>query len=443
MKSKSMFYSGVALAALVSLVVAFAIDPASFTTLTLATSALLMGAGFAILGETAVFSPAEIKAALEKIGDQVKEVGEKALGEAKTAGGVAAKTKETVDELLIKQSELTARLQSAEQKMDAFTKSGYGSHGAYQSAGSEVANSAAFKEYVADANFHKSFQISVKDITSLGASAGQTIAPDRQAGVLAQPERRLTVRDLITPGRTNSNLIQYVRETGFTNAAATVAEAAAKPKSDITFDLVATAVVKLATYVKASSEILLDAPMMQSYIDGRLRYMLSYVEELQLLKGSGVGNNLNGIYTQATPYVAPLVITGATRIDILRLALLQSELALFPATGIVLHPSDWAAIELLKTTTGEYIIGNPQGTLAPTLWGRSVVTTPAMSLDEFLVGAFKLGAQVFDRLQSSVVVATENEDDFVKNMVTILAEERLGMAVYRPQAFTKGKASPV
>jgi HK97 family phage major capsid protein len=183
--------------------------------------------------------------------------------------------------------------------------------------------------------------------------------------------------------------------------------------------------------------------MLQSYIDQRLRFMLAYVEEGQLLNGSGVGNNLNGIYTQATAYVPPFVVPAPiTRIDVLRLMILQSELALFPATGIVLHPADWTAIELTKDTTGNYIFANPQSIAGATLWGRPVVATPAMTVDTALVGAFKLGAQVFDRQQANVAVATENEDDFIKNMVTILAEERLGLAVYRPEAFIKGDITP-
>ena len=399
-------------------------------------------AGMGFIGDT-TFSPEELKAALGKIGDQVKEVGEKAMSEAKKAGDMSAKTKETADELLTKQGELQGRLQAVEQKLDKAKLDAVIQH---FSAGSEVVNAEAFKQYIANGDFRKGFSMPVKaivSITSAPASAGQLIAPDRLAGLLTVPDRRLTVRDLITPGSTASNLIQYVRETGYQNMAATVLEGTAKPKSDISFDLVASSVVKIATYVKASTEILQDAPMMQSYVDGRLRYMLAYVEEAQLLNGSGVGNNLNGINTQATAYVAPIVITGATRIDVLRLALLQAELALFPSTGIVLHPSDWAAIELIKDSTGAYIFANPQSLAQPALWGRPVVGTQAMTQDNFLVGAFKLGAQVFDRQQSNVVVATENEDDFIKNMVTILAEERLGLAVYRPQAFVKGDLTPI
>ena len=178
---------------------------------------------------------------------------------------------------------------------------------------------------------------------------------------------------------------------------------------------------------------------MASIIDNRLRYGLAYKEEQQLLTGDGTGQNLLGIIPQATAFSAPFDPAGTeTVIDSLRLALLQSELAEFASTGIVLNPTDWARIELLKDTTGRYIIGNPQGTLAPTLWGRPVVATQAISVDKFLCGAFQQGAQVFDRWQARVEVATENEDDFVKNMVTILAEERLALAVYRPEAFVYG-----
>lgn len=386
--------------------------------------------------------PEAITKELKRIGDDVKQIGEKALKEAKAAGDMTAETKTKVDEMLVKQGELQARLQEAEQKLD---RRASGDREAVKTAGHTMIESKEFKEYIAGGDFKKSFNMALKaivSITSDPASAGDAVNPDRLPGILAAPSRRMTVRDLITPGRTASNMIQYVKETGFQNMAEATAEGAAKPKSDITFDLVSSPVIKIPTYVKASTEILADAPMLQSFIDGRLRFMLAYAEELQLLKGSGAANNLNGIYTQATAYAAPIVYASPSRIDVLRLALLQAELAEFPATGIVLHPADWAHIELTKDTTGAYIFANPQSLAQPALWGRPVVGTQAMTVDTFLVGAFKLGAQVFDREQANVRISTENEDDFIKNMVTILAEERLALATYRPEAFIKGDITP-
>ena len=389
-----------------------------------------------------VTDPETIIKELKRIGDQVKDVGEQALSEAKKAGDMSAKTKETVDELLVKQGELQAELKEVQQKQARLP--GGGDAGGAKSVGEQLTESKEYAAYLEQSAGQKGsrFTMPVKAITSLANSAGAGVAPDRLAGVQTLPQRRLTVRDLITPGRTGSNLVQYLRETGFTNNAATTAEGTRKPQSDLTIDLKQAPVVKIPHFIKASTEILSDFPQLQSLIDAKLRYGLALVEEAQLLKGSGVGNNLNGIYTQATAYAAPIVIAGATRIDVLRLALLQAELAEYPSTGIVLNPIDWAAIELQKDDNGGYIFANPQSMSLSALWGRPVVPTQAMTLDQFLVGAFQLGAQVFDREQAQVTVATENEDDFVNNLVTILAEERLALAVYRPEAFIKGDITP-
>lgn len=396
----------------------------------------------ALAGEVDNINPEAITRELKRIGDEVKSAGELALKEAKNAGALSAETKGKVDELLVKQGELQARLQEVEQKAD---RRGAQGDTEIKSIGAQFIESEGYKSWHSGGGMKTSrdaYAFSVKAITSDAASAGDGVAPDRLAGVQALPMRRMTVRQLLTPGRTESNVIQYLQETGFTNNAATVAEGVKKPESAITYDLKNANVVTIAHFIKATKQILDDFAQLQSQIDGRLRYGLELAEEAQLLNGSGVGNNILGIRTGATAYVAPIVVAGATRIDILRLALLQAELAEYPSTGIVLHPSDWAAIELLKDTTGAYIFANPQSLAQPGLWGRPVVTTPAMTADEFLVGAFQLGAQVFDREQANVVVATQNEDDFVKNMITIRGEERLAMALYRPEAFVKGDLTP-
>lgn len=381
----------------------------------------------------------EIKQELSKISDQVKEQAEKAIAEAKKGIDMAQGQKERVDELLTKQGELQAQVQELNQKM---ARRGTEQEQGPKSAGYAFIESERFKSFQQNGGGRlqsgERLSVEVKAITSLTASGGTLIAPDRQAGVLALPQRPPTVRDLLAPGRTNSNLIQYFRETLFTNNAAPVAEGTLKPESNITFEQRNATVIKLAHFIKATTEILDDAPALQSVIDQRLRYGLSYVEDLQLLMGSGTGNNLAGIYTNATAYSAPFSVSGATRIDTLRLAFLQGELALLPADAAILHPSDWAQIELTKDTQGRYIIGNPQGTLAPTLWGRRIVTTLAMTQNAFLAGNFRDSAQIFDRQDAVVVVSTENVDDFQNNRVTILAEERLALADYRPEARVKG-----
>jgi HK97 family phage major capsid protein len=166
-----------------------------------------------------------------------------------------------------------------------------------------------------------------------------------------------------------------------------------------------------------------------------------YVEENQLLNGVVTGTDLNGIFTQACAYAAPIQPSAAgnlTKIDIIRLAILQAFLAEFPSNGIVLNPKDWADIELTKTDEGAYLFANPQNGTDPRLWRLPVVETQAMAADNFLTGAFQLGAQIFDREDANVELSTEDSDNFRKNLVTIRAEERLALAVYRPESFVKG-----
>jgi HK97 family phage major capsid protein len=119
--------------------------------------------------------------------------------------------------------------------------------------------------------------------------------------------------------------------------------------------------------------------------------------------------------------------------------MLQAVVAKIPATGHVLHSIDWAGIELEKDTTGRHIVGSPTGGGLGSLWTLPVVESNLPEFNgQFLTGSFKYGAQLFDRELAHIVIASENSDDFEKNMLTGRCEERLALAVKRPQAFIKG-----
>lgn len=379
---------------------------------------------------------------LKQAADDVKKVAETTQTEVKNLGKVTEETKQKADEALVKHNEISERLSVIEQKM---TQPDGRDDERQKSAGQMVAESDELKSFIAGGGKGR-ISIAVKAIissltTDANGSAGDLIVPQRVDGIITPAQRRMTIRDLLTPGNTASNAIQYVKETGFTNSAATVSETsgATKPQSEIKFDIVTTPVTTIAHWVLATKQILDDVPQLRSYIDGRLRYGLEYVEEGQMLNGGGTGTDLNGIYTQATPYSAPTTLPApVTSIDVLRLAMLQAFLAELPPTGHVLHPTNWAEIELVKDTTGRHIIGNPVNGGPSTLWRLPVVETPAMTVGKFLTGAFKLGAQIFDREEANVEISTEDSDNFRKNLVTIRAEERLALAVYRPEAFIKG-----
>ena len=382
-------------------------------------------------------SQKQTQADLKAVGDQIKTYAERTEKEIKASGEMQAETRTKVDELLMKQGELQARMQSAEQSLVNAHKQH--DSGVQLSAGDLVAAKMAEEGVTSTFRGSRRVEVPRAAITSAPTSGGALVQTER-VGVILAPQRRLTIRDLVAPGTTGSNAVEYVRETGFTNNAAIVGEGLAKPYSEITFALENANVRTIAHLFKASRQILDDASALQSYIDARGRYGLLLAEEAQLLYGNGTGNNVKGIIPQAQAYAPPagIVVEAEQRIDRIRLALLQAMLAEFPSTGIVLNPIDWAAIELLKDGEGRYIIGKPQDGTAPRLWNLPVVETQAIVQDQFLVGAFSLAAQIYDRMGIEVLVSTENDKDFENNMVTIRAEERLAFAVYRPEAFVTG-----
>jgi HK97 family phage major capsid protein len=407
--------------------------------------------GGAATGQNGGVGEAEFKAATDALKGKFEEVSrlaEKVEKEMKSTGTMAGETKSAVDTALVdfgKQiTAFDARIAEVEQKS---ARRGGGDPVEVKTLGQHLVDSESFrgvKELGSQFRGNVRTSVETKAMLTVPGVTGSTtslsnslIASDRQ-GIVNLPDRKLRIRDLFTPGQTNSNSIEYPVETGFTNAAAIVAEGAKKPESSLTFDMRNVPVKTIAHLFKGSRQLLDDAVGLVSYIDGRARYGLLFAEEAQLLYGNGASGNIFGVMPQASPYTAPFTVSTETPIDRLRLAILQATLALYPASGIALNDTDWARIELTKDTQGRYIIGQPQGQIGPTLWGLPVATTLAMTPNDFLVGAFRLGAQIFDRMSIEVLISTENNDDFEKNMITIRAEERLALAVYRPQAFVKG-----
>lgn len=361
-------------------------------------------------------------------------------------GDVSAETKLKADELLAKHAEVSARLQAAEQLIAKLDTVG-GSRRVAVSAGRMVTASEQLQALrAAGAQPGNTARINVNAaITSSTSSAGDLLVPQYDPAV-PMAMRRLRILDLLTRGRTSAASIIFPRLTTFTNNAAPVSEnpASAKPLSNMGWDATTVPVATIAHLIRCSRQILDDASMLESEIDNGLRYGLALEYEEQILLGSGVGLNLNGLVTQATAYLNPGVnVQAETAIDRLRLALLQVSLTNNEADGIVLNPIDWVDIELTKNTLNNYIIASPFAMTQPSLWGRPVIDTASMTANSFLVGAFRAGATFYDREDVNVVIATQNNDDFEKNMLTIRCEGRGALAVKRPDAFVTGDLAGV
>jgi HK97 family phage major capsid protein len=393
----------------------------------------------------------ELEAKLSQIETAITTMMAKHTEEVKTLGAASTETKTALDKLGKDFQEANARFLAIEQKLTA-PKGGEGNE--VKSIGQMMIESDGFKSVKEGGRRSGTVNVGSFHKTAVVNATGQNqpLVPDqRLPGILMPGLRRLTVRDLLPQLRTSSNLIQYTKELLFTNAAASQTggspnsgENIAKAESAITFELANAPVQTIAHWIPASRQILDDAPGLAGYIDTRLQYGLKLEEERQLLSGSGSGNDLGGLVTESTAYdTTRTTVASDTFMDVLRHAITQCEASFFECDGIVLNPQDWEAIELTKQSgsgisSGQYIFANPQSVVAPRLWGKPVVATYAMPKSQFLVGAFGMAAAIWDRQDATVEVSREHSDFFIKNMVAILAEERLGLTVYRSTALIYG-----
>ncbi|WP_434590095.1 phage major capsid protein [Pseudomonas sp. R4-83] len=292
-------------------------------------------------------------------------------------------------------------------------------------------------------------EVTKSDMASMAetkvTSAG-LVAPQYDTVIQGAPRQNLLIRDLIPTTPVTGQSFTYFRELLHTLGAGMVAEGAAKPTSNVTFEQVTDIIKKIAVWMPVTDEALDDVPQLYSYIQELLRYDLQLKREGQLLKGDGIGNNLNGIMTQATAFDTALTKVTDTAIDTVRRAIYQArKQSKLPADAVVMSDLDWMNIELQKDGENRYLFANLQGLSTPILWGRPVVASDSMDEGdgattggEFLTGSFQQGARIYDRMVFTIKVGMIN-DDFIKNQRAILVEERLGLAVRKKYAFVKGR----
>lgn len=259
----------------------------------------------------------------------------------------------------------------------------------------------------------------------------------------------LVVADLLPQGTTSSPLIRYLVESAVTNAAAATAEGGTKPESALTFTKVDEVLHKIATFLPVSDEMLEDFEQIQSYIDARLALFVQLAEQAELLTGDGTGSHLVGLLNRsglsytipkggaAAAAPVPLIPASDNDMDAIYRQITNIRLTSFlEPDGIVIEPTAWQNIILSKTSQGVYYANGPfVGQQPETLWGKRVVMTPAMPAGDALVGAFRQAAQIFRKGGLTVAASNSHNDFFQKNLTAIRAEERLGLAVYRPSAF--------
>ena len=278
------------------------------------------------------------------------------------------------------------------------------------------------------------FERKLDDMTEANSFESTAVVPvDQRPGIVYNPLRRARIRDIISAGTTSSNTVSFVREYAITSNTARTSEGAEYKQEDFDLKRIDALVLKITNYIIVSEEMLEDVEGLTSYIMARLPEKIKNLEDTEILTHATYG-----ILPLATAYVDVLADSKVQRIDVLTAACNQVKVAEYGPTAILLHPNDCMKMKLTKDDNGQYIFPWVFMNGGVAVDSIPVIESTAMTEGSFLVGDFKLGAQIFDRRQMSIEFANTNEDNFIKGMVTVRGSERIAIAVYRPSAFVYG-----
>ena len=295
-----------------------------------------------------------------------------------------------------------------------------------------------FVESVKAANVGKRFDVSAPafkaatdPMTSPVGAVDFATTFDRN--VVTGARTPLVIRDLFGAEQISGSTLVYLVEGALQGAPAVTAEGNEKPQihfADPTPKTVSLA--KVACHIKESDEYINDYPFLASAINGRLLYELGLVEQgklvTDLLATSGIQTGTYAATGTATD-IADAILQAAMDV--------QAQTG-FPADAIAMNPADWYILRVGKYNNGTYYGGGYFGEQSvPNIWGIPVCVSSSITSGTVVVGAFKTCASVVTNGGVSVEAVNTNEDDFVKNLMTIRAEERLALAVRRPTGFKK------
>ena len=257
-------------------------------------------------------------------------------------------------------------------------------------------------------------------------SGGTVGLSSLEQGITRIQRRSPFIRQIVNSAGTTSKYVVWIEQANADGGAGMTAEGTAKTQAD--FDLVEASMQtrKITAYIKVSKEMLADVPFVEGEIRNELIELIQLKLDSQILTGDGLTNNMKGIVTYATAYAAgnfANTINNANNFDVLRTAMSQIETANFMPNYIVMNPEDVAVMELNKSAlTGDYVMPPFSSVDGTTVKGLPVVSNTGVTAGTFLVGDFtKSNLRI--REDVNLQVGYEN-DDFTKNLVTILAEAR-------------------
>ena len=373
----------------------------------------------------------EIKAALDSHKSSIDAAIQKYESELAVAGEASNEAKAAVKALSEK---FESTVTDLAQKMEGIKTSAKDS--VIETAGAEFIKSDAFKQLVAG-NTQRA-RIEVKNTVTSGTT---TVFPQQMAGIISGDFKPLTIRQLFRAIPVASNMVNSLREASWTNDAAEVSQGAAKPESDVTFEQYNVPITTVAHWIKVSNQLLADAPAVVAYIDTRLRDGLAQRVDAQLLNGNGTSPNLSGI-TDSGNYTAYTATSGDLLVDAINRAKYALWAKGYAPDAVIVNPADWGTMERSREYSaggiqGSYLYGMPGVAAGVNPFGVRIVLSNNMTAGNFAIGAFDMACALYNRQGATVEMGFVGSD-FTNNLVTIRAEERLGLGVEKPSAIYYG-----
>ena len=334
---------------------------------------------------------------------------------------------ETLKALTEKSAEIEKAIAKFEGKIEGMSEKGFRTEKAPKSVGEAMTK--AYKDNVEKINElvgkGQTFSLDVKalyDTTIDGDYTGNVALSTLEPGVSKIARPRIRVRDIVNMGTTASKFVTYISQTAQTSAT-WVNEAGEKVSGQPAYEEVSEEVRKVAGTIKISKEMLADLAFVQSEINSDLMASVDQAIETGIINGALGG--LTGITAVAQPFAAggfAAAVPAANLADVIRIAAAQIEAANHQATHVVLNPADVAALQLTKTSTGEYTYPMFMMEMT-TIAGLTIVSSTNIAAGTFLVGDFtKCNVRMREAMKLQVGYVN---DDFQRNMVTILCEARL------------------
>lgn len=190
---------------------------------------------------------------------------------------------------------------------------------------------------------------------------------------------------------------------------------------------------KIAAYIKESDEYIDDYGYLASAINGRLLYELNMVRQAKVISGLLGTSGIQTIGDDTAVTRSAVAIADEIANAIADVVTYSGR----TANAIVMTPAIWKLLRIGKDLEGQYYGGGYFAALhGENIWNLPIVLSNQLTADHVVVGAFDTCASLVSKAEGVTIEATNtDQDDFIKNLMTIRAECREKLAVRRPAGF--------